>query len=118
MATEKIVNYTAAATAKIVADYKAAPTKATVEALAAEFGKTAKSIVAKLVREGVYTKAAEARASGVKARTKAETVAKIATLVGAAAKDLESLEKATAPALNKVLAALEASASGAESDEG
>ncbi len=104
MATEKIVNYTEAQTAELVKAFTDAPTKETVAALAEKFGKTTRSIVAKLAREGVYK--SEAKASAGKGATKADTVAKIAALAGVAVKDLESLEKATAPALNTVLKAL------------
>ena len=56
MATTKTVkqeNYTAEQTAKMVADYVAAPVKATVDAIAAELGKTTRSVIAKLSREKV-----------------------------------------------------------------
>jgi hypothetical protein len=104
MATEKIVNYTEAQTKEIVDTYVNAPVKATVEALAVKFGKSTKSIVAKLAREKVYQ--TEAKASGSKSVTKAELVADIAKLAGNSPEVLESLEKATAPALRAVLYAM------------
>ena len=104
MATEKIANYTAEATAEIVTAYVANPTKETVVALAEKFGKSTKSIVAKLARENVYVTAA--KAAGAKTPTKAELVAGIASLVELPAEDLESLEKATAPALKALRTAL------------
>ncbi len=106
MATEKIVNYTEAQTNALVEAYKAAPTKATIEAFAADFGKSVRSIVAKLAKEGVYQSEAKASA-GVKGVTKADIVAAIAVAVGVTAEQLESLEKATAPALKAVLAHLQ-----------
>ena len=67
--TDKIVNYTPEQTAQLVANYKAG---ATVEALATMFGKTTRSVVAKLSREGVYT--AKSKASGVARVKKADLV--------------------------------------------
>lgn len=106
MATEKIVNYTAEQTAELVAAYTADPTKATIETLATKLGKSVRSIVAKLAREGVYKSEAKETA-GKRALTKAEIVARIAAVIGKTEEQLESLEKATAPALNAVLFALE-----------
>jgi hypothetical protein len=51
MMTDKIVNYTAEQTAQLVANYQDG---VTVERLAEMFGKTTRSVVAKLSREGVY----------------------------------------------------------------
>ena len=101
MATEKIVNYTAAQVTELVSAYSAEPTKATVEKFAAAFAKSTKSIVPAFWRRKVvhlHTKAAGAKHDA----TRAELVAEIAKLVGS--KDLESLEKATGPALKAVLA--------------
>ena len=54
--TEKTVNYTPEQTAELVTAYQAAPTAETVSAFAEKLGKTTRSIVAKLSREGVYKK--------------------------------------------------------------
>ena len=51
--TEKTVNYTPEQTAELVTAYQAAPTAETVSAFAEKLGKTTRSIVAKLSREGV-----------------------------------------------------------------
>lgn len=51
MAAEKKVNYTAAQTAQMVADYQAGQT---VEEIAQAMGKAVRSVRSKLVREGVY----------------------------------------------------------------
>lgn len=104
MATEKIANYTVEMTSELVEAYKAEPTEGTVKAFAEKFGKNAKSIVAKLVKEGVYV--SKAKEAGKRAMLKAEMVAEIATLVGKSEEALESLEKATGPALMAVRAAL------------
>lgn len=106
MATDKIANYTAEQTALIVDTYKAAPTEATVKALAEQLGKTTRSIVAKLARENVYQ--AKAKTEGKRAMLKSEMVTAIAALVGKDEEVLESLEKATGPALMAVLVALRA----------
>lgn len=98
---QKAVNYTAEQTSELVAQFQAG---ATVEALATTFGKTTRSIVAKLSREGVYV--AKAKTKG-EARVKKEAlVAQIANVVGVSEEEVGSLEKATASALALVLNAL------------
>jgi len=100
---EKIVNYTAEQTSEIVSRFVAGETK---EALALAFGKSVRSITAKLSREGVYKAASKEKAE---ARvTKAELITKIAFAAGVEEEVLESLEKATSVALKAVLAAIEA----------
>jgi hypothetical protein len=99
--TVKIVNYTPEATATIVEGYKAGKS---VEALATEVGKTVRSVVAKLSKEGVYK--AKAKEAGKREMLKAEMVAAISTEIGVSEEVLESLEKATGPALMAVLKAL------------
>lgn len=96
------VNYTPEMTVELVEAYKAEPTKATIEAFATKFGKNAKSIVAKLAKEGVYK--SEAKASGGKRVTKEDLVTGLANLLGVPRATLESLEKATMPALMVVAA--------------
>jgi hypothetical protein len=88
-------NYTPETTAALLSAYSAqiAETgKADTAALAAEFALSKRSIIAKLVKEGVYV--AEAKpASQRKSATKAELVAEIAELLGL--EGLDSLEKAS-----------------------
>lgn len=91
-------NYTPEQTAQLVAGYQAGET---VEALATRLGKTTRSVVAKLSREGVYK--AKTKTAGARV-TKAQLVALIAAKVGAHEEVLESLEKATHEAL-EILAA-------------
>lgn len=105
MATEKTVNYTEAQTAELVSGYTADPTENTVKAFAAKFGKSTRSIVAKLAKEQVYV--SKAREAGKREMLKAEMVSKIAKLTGKTDEQMESLEKATGPALMTVLHALE-----------
>ncbi len=95
------VKYTDEQVAKAVADYAAGVTP---EAIAAEMGRTVRSVIAKLAREGVYK--AKDKEAGKREMLKAEMVAEIAKLVGKTEDQLDSLEKATGPALMAVLVAL------------
>ena len=54
--TMKNVNYTPEVTQAIVESYETAPNMDTVRNLADIYGKTVKSIIGKLSREGVYQK--------------------------------------------------------------
>jgi hypothetical protein len=101
MSAEKVANYSAEAVERLKAGYLAGES---VEALASELGKTVRSVVAKLSREGVYKP--KAKAEGKREMKKAEMVAELAELVGVPEENLESLEKATGPALMAVLKAL------------
>jgi hypothetical protein len=105
MATkQKTVNYTDEQTAKVVQDYVAG---VTVEAIAAAMGKTARSIVAKLSREGVYVKAAKVGKTGAAPVKKDEHASALATLVGLTEAEADSLTKANKTALAKIVAKLE-----------
>ena len=96
--TNQTVNYSPEQTAQLVANYKAG---ATVEALATSFGKTTRSVVAKLSREGVYQ--AKSKSSGVARVKKAELVDRIASLCGATPEAFDSLEKANHEVLEAIL---------------
>lgn len=99
--------YTAEQTAELVEAYKAEPTPATVETYATKFGKTVKSIVAKLSREGVYSKKEYVSKSGEKPISKEELADKIGEAVaGLSEAELDSLTKANKTALQKILDAL------------
>lgn len=102
MSAEKVANYSEAQVAELIAGYTAGET---VEALASKLGKTARSVIAKLSKEGVYK--AKTKETGKRAMLKSEMVAKLAKMTGATEEQLESLEKATGPALMVVLKALE-----------
>lgn len=106
MTATKIVNYTPEMTTKLVEAYTANPTKATVEAFAAEFGKTTKSIVAKLSREGVYIKATPVAKDGSPVAKKDTLVEQIATAMDVPSEKLEGLEKAPKVVLKMILATL------------
>lgn len=105
-AKEKAVNYTEAQTAELVAAYKAAPTKATVDAFAAKFGKAARSITMKLVREGVYQKAERTTKAGEPIVKKDETADAIGAVLSLTEAEIESLTKANKTALVKIFKAL------------
>lgn len=106
--TVKTPNYTDEQVAELVAAYVAAPMEATVKTFAEKFGKTVRSIVAKLAREGVYHKKEYVSKTGAKPITKAGMVAQIAALTGDTEDNLTSLEKATKHALTTLIKALEA----------
>lgn len=91
VANTPTLNYTDAMTAELVTAYKAAPNSATIEDFAAKFGKTVKSVVAKLVNEKVYV--AKTSVPGAKRMTKAEMLADVAANLGLTTKALESLDK-------------------------
>lgn len=104
--TPKAENYTAAQVAEMLADYAALPTKATVEALAAKFGKTTRSIIAKLSREGVYQKAVRVSKTGEPVQKKDGIADAIGAVLGMTEAEIESLTKANKTALDKIFKAL------------
>lgn len=101
MTTESKQNYTPAQTAEIVTRYQAGET---VEALATALGKTTRSVVAKLSREGVYK--AKTRVTGAARVKKAELVDQLALACGVAPEVFESLEKANHDVLEALVARL------------
>ena len=106
MAAEKTVNYTPEMTAEMVKIYSEAPTRKTVEMLAAKMGKTARSITQKLVRENVYVKPETLTKTGEKVEKKDETATAIGAILGLSENDTASLAKANKVALKAVFAAL------------
>lgn len=88
----RVPNYTDEMVNAMVADYQDNPSKDTVAKLASEFNKSIRSIVAKLVREGVYVAAPRVTKTGAPVIRKAELVAQIQDQLGIA---LPSLEKAS-----------------------
>ena len=99
----KQVNYTAEQTKAIVEAYQAG---VAVETIATEQGKSARSIVAKLAREGVYQ--AKSKAKAAQTVRKADLIAEIAHAIHTNEELLESLEKATKEALELIAAAVKA----------
>jgi hypothetical protein len=94
-------NYTPEQTVELVAGYQSGKT---VEQLAETLGKTVRSVVAKLSREGVYV--AKTRATGQARVKKADLVDKLATACGVAPEVFESLEKANHEVLERLVAEL------------
>lgn len=93
-------NYTPEQTAELVNLYKAGET---VEALATRLGKSTRSIVAKLSREGVY----QAKTKLTKPRVKkADLVDRLALICGVAPEIFESLEKANQEVLETLVETL------------
>lgn len=87
------MNYTEEITEYLVEQYKASPTMETVQYLADELGKTTKSIIGKLSREGVYKRAVYKSKSGELPITKVELVSNIAENLGVEVESLVGLEK-------------------------
>ena len=90
MAKEATKNYTDEMVTRMTTLYVANPNRATVDALASEFGKSVRSIIAKLSREGVYIAQERKTKSG-------EPVVRKADLVS----QLESHFESTLPSLVK-----------------
>ena len=95
-------NYTDEMVAQMTAKYEANPTRDTVDALAIETGKTVRSVIAKLSREGVYVAQPKVTKTGEAVVRKTELVALVAnrfgievpTLVKASKADLQRLVNA------------------------
>ena len=93
-------NYTDEMVTSMVADYQNSPNKDTVVKLASEFNKSTRSIVAKLVREGVYQAAPRVTKTGAPVVRKSEIVSQIQDALGV---ELLTLEKASKADLEKLL---------------
>lgn len=97
MATAK--NYTEEMVAQMTEQYKANPSRETVDRLANELGKTTRSIIAKLSREGVYKAQPRTTKTGEPVVQKSELVATLSehfgielpTFVKAGKQDLQRL---------------------------
>jgi len=99
------MNYTDEITEYMVEQYKAVPTMETVQYLAEELGKTTKSIIGKLSREGVYKRAVYTNKSGDAPVTKVELVNNIAENLGIEVENLLGLDKSPKSALKELEAA-------------
>ena len=100
---EKIVNYTPEQTVQMVADYQSG---ITVETIAESMGKTVRSVIAKLSREGVYQKKAYVSKTGEKPVKKDTVADAIGAILRLTESEIESLAKANKSALQKVFNAL------------
>jgi hypothetical protein len=102
-------NYTEEQTLLLVGAYLDKPTPATVEELAEHLGRSKKSIIGKLSREGVYRREVYVTKTGESPITKVEIVNNIAESLGVENADLTGLEKspkATLKTLEKAVAGL------------
>ena len=96
---EKALNYTAEMVEQIVAGYEKEPTRETVEVLAEEYDRSVRSIIAKLVREGVYKAPARVTKTGAPIVQKSELVADIETQLGLGLPSLVKTSKGDLEAL-------------------
>ena len=95
-------NYTDEMVADMTEQYQANPTRDTVDSLAKQFGKTTRSIIAKLSREGVYVAQPRTTKTGEPVVSKAQFVSAIEahfdiampTLVKSGKQDLQKLAEA------------------------
>ena len=101
---EKTVNYTPEMTVQML---KAYAEGSTVESIAESMGKTVRSVVAKLSREGVYRKKEYTTKGGDAPVAKEYLADQIGGVVGLSEGEIDSLTKANKTALAKVLAMLE-----------
>lgn len=99
-------NYTAEMVSAIKAAYTENPSKDTVEALATRYGKTVRSIVAKLSREGVYKKPEYVAKNGEKPIRKNAHAEAIGAILALSEGEVTSLAKANKTALEKIFGAL------------
>jgi len=100
--TAKTVNYTDEQTATAKEMYAKG---ASIDSIAQAIGKGTKSVVAKLVREGIYKKAEKAEGNKVRT-TKMETAQAIGAVLKLGKNDIESLTNATKNALQTIFGAL------------
>jgi hypothetical protein len=103
MAADKAVNYTPEQTTILVAEYQSG---IAVEQLAMMMGKSVRSIVAKLSREGVYEKKAYKTKTGEPVVKKDAHADAIGALLNLPENDIESLTKANKAALAAIYRAL------------
>ena len=97
-------NYTDAMVSELVAAYEDNPSRATVDKFADKFNKPARSIIAKLVREGVYKAVARATKQGTPVIRKSELVEQIESNLG---NSFPSLVKASKADLQALITAIE-----------
>ncbi len=98
--------FTDAQTAQVVEAYRADPTSETVARLAVELGRSAQSVIGKLVAEKVYV--AKTAKTGEKRETKAEILARVEVSLGLDVGTLASLDKGSLDALKALDAATKA----------
>ena len=100
-------NYSDIQVATMIECYTSEPTRATVDALARKFNKNSRSIIAKLVREGVYQAVPRITKTGAPVVRKAAIIASINANLGLADNALASLEKTSKVDLEALLLAVQ-----------
>lgn len=98
-------NYSEEMIATMTERYTANPNRATVDALAEEFDKTARSVISKLSTLGVYQKAERVTKRGEPIIKKEVYVAKIQEALGAEFASLDKMNKADLEALANLVSA-------------
>jgi hypothetical protein len=101
--TAKTVNYTAEQTSAMVSDYTSG---VTVESIAQNLGKSVRSVVAKLSREGVYKAKTYVSKTGEKPVKKDVHADAIGAILRLSENDVDSLTKANKNALKAIFDAL------------
>jgi len=102
-AKTKTVNYTPEMETALRDDYA---NGVAVEVIAANVGRSMRSVVAKLARMGIYKKPERLTKNGEPVTKKDKLADELAALVGLTEAEATSLEKANKTALVKILAAL------------
>lgn len=100
---EKVVNYTPEMTVQML---KAYAEGSTVESIAESMGKTVRSVVAKLSREGVYRKKEYVSKTGEKPVKKDVHADAIGAILRLSEGEIDSLTKANKSALKAIFEAL------------
>jgi len=95
-------NYTEDQTNMMVGAYLDQPTRETVDKLAEELGRSTKSIIGKLSREGVYRREVYVSKTGESPITKVEIVSNICEGLGLEVSALAGLEKSPKTALRNL----------------
>ena len=103
------MNYSEEQTKYMTDLYLSTPSRNTVEVLAEEMGKSIKSIIGKLSREGVYRREIYKTKSGETPVTKVEIVSNIADTLGLEVDNLLGLDKAPKATLKTLEKGIESS---------
>ena len=98
----RMSNYTEQETNLLVGAYLDRPTRETVEEMAEHLGRSTKSIIGKLSREGVYRREVYVSKTGESPITKVEIVSNIAESLGLESSTLSGLEKSPKTALRSL----------------
>ena len=98
----RMSNYTEAETMMMVGAYLDQPTRETVDKLAENLGRSTKSIIGKLSREGVYRREVYVSKTGESPITKVEIVSNISESLGIESTALAGLEKSPKTALRNL----------------